>query len=462
MSMSITCLRFAILTCLSVTLSGNSVDLNTTLSSVPTLASSQDTSLSPRTDAQSTIHPTRPLNVTEVTSTLGYTQLIGNRMTPITKSSVTADATISEETDEMSSATPTAATPKSTATTSLTSTKLTSTTTTESPSTTSPSTTHSTTASSPTSAPGINIIRIKGKRKKLSLEDIANSASTTTIANKPANKKTNRKKRKPRKMQSPKQNENPRSNSKKSSRGTQSKKKPATPTTPTATSLHGARTTAAPLSPDATIRVHTIDTGVKPVAFAAAAAGKQYKKKNAGKGKKGSRKANKAQGKKGDKGPAGPPGPKGAKGEPGAAQASMAMQAASSSVLTEHFGPDTDVIVPFDLKLIDLADNYDNTTGVFICTIPGVYVISLYLMSHPGAKVNARIFINSRPIAALWADDSKNSGFYPSSSIQTISRLEFGDQVYVMLVDGGYGESWVHANYNAFTLFLLYEEIFFK
>lgn len=107
-----------------------------------------------------------------------------------------------------------------------------------------------------------------------------------------------------------------------------------------------------------------------------------------------------------------------------------------------------------------MADNYDNTTGMFICTIPGTYVISLYLMSHPGAKVNARVLINNRPIAALWADDAKNAGFYPSSSTQTIAQLAFGDQVYVMLVDGGYGDSWVHANYNVFTIFLLYEQMF--
>ncbi|XP_059143146.1 putative uncharacterized protein DDB_G0282133 [Physella acuta] len=135
-------------------------------------------------------------------------------------------------------------------------------------------------------------------------------------------------------------------------------------------------------------------------------------------------------------------------------------QAAVSAVLTSHFGPTKDTIIPFDLELLDLADNYDNVTGMFICTIPGTYVISLYLMSHPGAKVNARVFINNRPIAALWADDSKNAGFYPSSSTQTIAQLGFGDQVYVMLVDGGYGESWVHANYNVFTIFLLYEQVF--
>ncbi|KAK6167592.1 hypothetical protein SNE40_021581 [Patella caerulea] len=164
-----------------------------------------------------------------------------------------------------------------------------------------------------------------------------------------------------------------------------------------------------------------------------------------------------------NRGPKGEPGPKGEKGEPGdAASDSFPMQAALSAVLTEHFGPAKDTIVPFDLVLLDLGDNYDNTTGVFICTIPGVYVVSLYLMSHPGAKVNARIYINSRPIAALWADDNKSVGFYPSSSIQTVTRLEFGDQVYVMLVDGGYGESWVHANYNAFTLYLLYEDSFMK
>uniref|UniRef100_A0A2C9KIM3 C1q domain-containing protein n=1 Tax=Biomphalaria glabrata TaxID=6526 RepID=A0A2C9KIM3_BIOGL len=135
-------------------------------------------------------------------------------------------------------------------------------------------------------------------------------------------------------------------------------------------------------------------------------------------------------------------------------------QAAVSAVLTSHFGPAKDIMIPFDLELLDLSDNYDNTTGMFICTVPGTYVISLYLMSHPGAKVNARIYVNNRPIAALWADDSKNAGFYPSSSTQTIAQLGFGDQVYVMLVDGGYGESWVHANYNVFTIFLLYEQVF--
>lgn len=138
----------------------------------------------------------------------------------------------------------------------------------------------------------------------------------------------------------------------------------------------------------------------------------------------------------------------------------MRPQAAMSAVWTTYFGPDKDVVIPFDLGLIGSVDNYDNVSRVFFCSIPGTYVISAYLMSHPGSKVNARVFVNSRPVAALWADDNKDGGFYPSSSIQTISRLEFGDQVYVMLVDGGYGESWVHVNYNVYTVFLLYEDFF--
>ena len=86
-------------------------------------------------------------------------------------------------------------------------------------------------------------------------------------------------------------------------------------------------------------------------------------------------------------------------------------------------------------------------------------MISLHLMAHPGAKVNARVHVNSRAIAALWADDNGGAGFYPSSSTHTLTHLDFGDQVYVMLVDAGYGDSWVHANYNGFSVYLLYEDI---
>lgn len=182
-------------------------------------------------------------------------------------------------------------------------------------------------------------------------------------------------------------------------------------------------------------------------------------------------------GQKGDQGKGGPRGPKGMKGEHGSPgnhgekgqkgdhgqtgqSGQPRSQAAMSAILTKHFGPSKEVIVPFNMVLVDTGDNYDNNTGVFICTMPGVYVVSVYLMSHPGSKVNARVYINNRPVAALWADDNKSAGFYPSASIQAINRLEFGDQVYVKLVDEGYGKSWVHANYNAFTVFLLYEEIF--
>ncbi|GFO26296.1 Caprin family member 2 [Plakobranchus ocellatus] len=112
-------------------------------------------------------------------------------------------------------------------------------------------------------------------------------------------------------------------------------------------------------------------------------------------------------------------------------------RSAVSAVLTSHFGPTKDRMIPFDLELLDVGDNYDNTSGTFICTIPGTYVIALHLMAHPGAKVNARVHVNSRPIAALWADDNGGAGFYPSSSTHTLAHLDFGDQVYVMLVDGG-------------------------
>ncbi|GFS11864.1 caprin-2 [Elysia marginata] len=138
---------------------------------------------------------------------------------------------------------------------------------------------------------------------------------------------------------------------------------------------------------------------------------------------------------------------------------SLRTRAAMSAVLTTHFGPTKDRMIPFDLELLDLGDNYDNTSGTFICTAPGTYVISLHLMAHPGAKVNARVHVNSRPIAALWADDNGGAGFYPSSSTHTLTHLDFGDQVYVMLVDAGYGDSWVHANYNGFSVYLLYEDL---
>ncbi|XP_014785497.1 adiponectin [Octopus bimaculoides] len=163
-------------------------------------------------------------------------------------------------------------------------------------------------------------------------------------------------------------------------------------------------------------------------------------------------------GMKGAVGKTGKQGLKGEKGERGMSGRPQS-QAATSAILTKHFGPAEEVIVPFNLVLIDSGDNYDNNTGVYICTIPGIYVMSVYVMSHPGSIINGRIYINNRPVAALWTDDNKKAGFYPSTSIQIISRLEFGDQVYIKLVSG-YGKSWVHANYNAFSIFLLYEDIF--
>ncbi|XP_064597198.1 complement C1q-like protein 3, partial [Liolophura sinensis] len=163
-------------------------------------------------------------------------------------------------------------------------------------------------------------------------------------------------------------------------------------------------------------------------------------------------------GKQGNRGPKGDRGKKGEKGEKGDSS-SPRLQAAVSAIRTKHFGPAKDVILAFDTEVTDIADNYDNNTGVFICTIRGTYIVSVYLMSQPGCKINARVMVNDRPIAALWADDNNNAGFYPSSSIQTITKLEFGDQVYVKLVDSGYGDSWVHANYNIFTIFLLYEDL---
>ncbi|GAB1597715.1 complement C1q tumor necrosis factor-related protein 7-like [Argonauta hians] len=166
-------------------------------------------------------------------------------------------------------------------------------------------------------------------------------------------------------------------------------------------------------------------------------------------------------GMKGSAGNTGRPGVKGEKGERGERGQSgqSQSQAALSAILTNHFGPAEEAIVPFNLVLIDSGDNYDPQTGLYVCTIPGIYVMSVNMMSHPGSIVNARIYINDRPIAALWADDNKKAGFYPSSSVQTINRLQFGDQVFIKLVKG-YGKSWVHANYNSFSIFLLHENIF--
>ncbi|KAG1967950.1 complement C1q-like protein [Pimephales promelas] len=180
-------------------------------------------------------------------------------------------------------------------------------------------------------------------------------------------------------------------------------------------------------------------------------------------------------GKPGPPGPPGEPGPPGPMGPPGNREdsgrngvLSLDKDGAISTVTynthprvafyaglkNPHEGYE---ILKFDDVVTNLGNNYDGTSGKFICSAPGTYFFIYHVLMRggDGTSMWADLCKNGQVRASAIAQDADQNYDYASNSV--ILHLDAGDEVYIKL-DGGKAHGGNNNKYSTFSGFILYAD----
>nr|XP_054956045.1 complement C1q tumor necrosis factor-related protein 8 [Pan paniscus] len=137
-------------------------------------------------------------------------------------------------------------------------------------------------------------------------------------------------------------------------------------------------------------------------------------------GKEGPPGARGLQGRKGQKGQVGPPGAACQR-----AYAAFSVGRREGLHSSDHFQA-----VPFDTELVNLDGAFDLAGGRFLCTVPGVYFLSLNVHTWNYKETYLHVMLNRRPAAVLYAQPSERSVMQAQSLMLLLAA---GDAVWVRM-----------------------------
>ncbi|XP_030649599.1 C1q-related factor [Chanos chanos] len=172
-------------------------------------------------------------------------------------------------------------------------------------------------------------------------------------------------------------------------------------------------------------------------------------------------------GEPGPPGPVGPPGDRGDRGRggvlggPGSNGAISTVTYAThprvafyAGLKNPHEGYE---ILKFDDVVTNMGNNYDGTSGKFICSVPGTYFFIYHVLMRggDGTSMWADLCKNGQVRASAIAQDADQNYDYASNSV--ILHLDAGDEVYIKL-DGGKAHGGNNNKYSTFSGFILYAD----
>ncbi|KAF7643938.1 hypothetical protein LDENG_00230860, partial [Lucifuga dentata] len=167
-------------------------------------------------------------------------------------------------------------------------------------------------------------------------------------------------------------------------------------------------------------------------------------------------------GEPGAKGDGGPPGPRGFPGNPGLKGArglsALSYHTAFSMGLTDPVPANIDKPIRFNKHLYNQDHHYDDATGKFHCSIPGVYFFTYHITVYP-KDARVALFKNDRPVVITY--DKYHEGNLDQASGSVIQRLQAGDKVWLQIYEekefaGVYADN---TNDSTFSGFLLYPDM---
>lgn len=126
---------------------------------------------------------------------------------------------------------------------------------------------------------------------------------------------------------------------------------------------------------------------------------------------------------------------------------------AFTAQLTNPFPPVGSPVV-FDKLLYNGHQDYNPQTGVFSCTIPGIYYFA-YHVHCKGANVWVALVKNNEPV--MYTYDEYKKGSLDQASGSAVLPLQQGDTVHVQLPSdqaaGLYAGQYVHSSFSGYLLY---------
>ena len=129
-------------------------------------------------------------------------------------------------------------------------------------------------------------------------------------------------------------------------------------------------------------------------------------------------------GAQGVKGQTGSKGVKGEKGEPSGSSATP-MSAFSAQTEADLTSAQT---IRFNVEYVDIGNDFDHTTGVFTCRIPGLYFFTYTFQRYERVNMDIQLRVNNIAKAVLNVKHSEAND-HDAHSQSVILQLEGGDQV---------------------------------
>ncbi|XP_077992338.1 complement C1q tumor necrosis factor-related protein 4-like [Glandiceps talaboti] len=167
------------------------------------------------------------------------------------------------------------------------------------------------------------------------------------------------------------------------------------------------------------------------------------------------------QGLKGTKGDVGLSGQKGEKGESGVEKpshyfAEFVKVAFSVKRETNLLGRSSDQVITYTDTILDENADIDLDTGVFTCTVPGIYYFSFNFWNWTGRSMEIELRHNNVTHFQLYMTSQR--GMYQQQSNSGMLRLNRNDQVMLVLVSGENHGFSGGSGHNIFNGYLVYPE----
>ena len=92
-------------------------------------------------------------------------------------------------------------------------------------------------------------------------------------------------------------------------------------------------------------------------------------------------------------------------------------------------------LVPFNDVLSNFGGHYSTETYSFTCPVRGVYIFSMAINQYSNSNLQAYLYRNNDELIRSYAN---GVGYRDSASATVITECNVGDQVFVMVWNGGY------------------------